>query len=235
MKRKHTCVKVIIFFLLSLLPLQARAVLYCPPLYTPHASDTLKFGRLWQQIRRLDEEGLLYEMIQQRREEIFTIKNHWKEKISSFEEVKFLEDLQVHLSKGNLKASDQGCGAAYFLFDEGNIPKYVIKPFDEDILCLNNHKQFASPYYTRAFRVRDHIPLYRSAQAEALSYAVATLLELQYLTPSTHLAVINHDQFFDLSDQLDANEKEHLLQKLGPPDREKFCSVQSYIEGIDTL
>ncbi|NGX37661.1 MAG: hypothetical protein K1000chlam2_00820 [Chlamydiae bacterium] len=239
MKRKHSCVKALIFFLFFLVPLQAReTTLYCediPPLYTPHASDTLKFGRLWQQIKRLEEKGLLFEMIHERREEIFTIKNHWKEKISSLGEVKFLEDLHIHLSKGTLKASNQGCGAAYFLFDEENIPKYVIKPFDEDILCLNNHKQFASPYSTKAFRVRDHIPLYRSAQAEALSFAAATLLELQHLTPSTYLAIISHDHFFDLSDRLDASENAHLLQKLGPPDREKFCSVQSYIEGIENL
>lgn len=184
------------------------------------------FGKLSHQIQRLEGKGLLEEMIEMRRDEIASIKTHWKEKISQFEDPDFLEELERLLKEGSLTPSEKGCGSAYFLFDSEGHPRYVIKPFDEDILCLNNRKQFASPYNNLAFRARDAIPLYRCAQAEALSYAVASLLHLSHLTPSTHLAVVSHPQFFDIGDFLEQETK---------IDREKFCSIQTYLSDIENL
>ncbi len=174
-------------------------------------------------------------MIKARRKEILEQKIHWKEKISSYEEEDFLLKITSLTSKGTLTPSDYGCGAAYFLCNKEGQPEYVIKPIDEDILCLNNRKLFASPYNSLAFRVRDHIPLYRSAQAEALSSSIAKILGYEDLTPDTRIAVLHHEKFFDISEQLDPDIHSEETQNLGNTDKEKLCSVQKYIPNIRTL
>jgi len=205
-----------------------------PPLFSIQPSDKFEFGRLWNHVKALEEQNLLFEMIQKRREEIQTIKSHWKEKISTFENPLFLNELKELLSKGSLVPTQQGCGAAYFLFDENEIPRYVIKPFDEEILCLNNRKHFASPYNNRAFRVRDAIPLYRSAQAEVLASRFAKILELEHLIPPTHLAILSTPSFYDFGERLEPKEKENLYS-VGLPDQEKLCSVQRYLPEVKNL
>ncbi|NGX59080.1 MAG: hypothetical protein KR126chlam3_00224 [Chlamydiae bacterium] len=242
MKRNKHCsiyLKLFGYILALLTPLSIHPEsMYCrdiPPLYTLQPSDNLQFGRLWQQIKRLEESGVLYEMALQRREEIHAIKEHWKAKIPSFELISLQRELDFLLETGSLQPSDHGCGAAYFLKDEQGKPLYVIKPLDEDILCLNNRKHFASPYNNRAFRVRAEIPLYRTVQAEALSFAVAHLLGLENQTPPTHLAIISHESFFDITDNLKEEEKSQYLSKMGLPQREKLCSVQTYLAETKNL
>lgn len=191
------------------------------------------FGKMWSQIKRLENEELLYSMITKRRDEIATIKDHWKEKIPTFEEASFQDSLQVLLKKGTLSPSEHGSGGAYYLYDETETPRFVIKPFDEDILCLNNRKSLASPYNNQAFRVRDYIPLYRTAQAEMLSYSTASLLGFNNLTPPTHLSIITHPTFFDVTDQLDTPSS--LKEKMAPADREKLCTVHTYLPNLQNL
>ena len=174
-------------------------------------------------------------MILKRREEIADIKDHWKEKLALSPQQQYMQEFHATLASGTLTPAKQGCGAAYFLYDALNNPKYVIKPFDEDILCLNNRKEFASPYYSRVFRVRDQIPLYRSAQAEALSYAIAKLLDLEDLTPRTHMAIITHEDFHDISDEALVKTSLNCYEDLGKPVREKLCSIQTYIPHMRTL
>lgn len=230
---------VFLFFLLLALPLQAADTSFCcdhvPPLFSLHSSDKFQFGRLWSHIKHLEEQNLLYEMIHQRRREISTIKTHWGKKISSFEEPSFLTEIDTLLQLGSLQSSNVGCGAAYFLFDQNNKPLYVIKPFDEDILCLNNRKNFASPYNNSICRVRNHIPLYRTFQAEALSYAMAAILGLEHLIPPTHLAILSHEKFYDISQSLGKEEQEKLFAAGGIPDKEKLCSVQAFLPGTKNL
>lgn len=70
----------------------------------------------------------------------------------------------------------------------------VIKPVEPD--CINH---------------RAYIPCSRTAQAEALAYAIAQILGLGHLTPETHLALIPIDGV------------------------EKLCSVQQYLPNIENL
>ncbi len=200
-----------------------------PALHSVKASDHFQFGRLWPQIRRLEKNGLLYTMISERREEIETIKNHWQAKLSPLS----FEGFNSLFQEGTLIRSEKGCGSAYFLLDKENKPQFVIKPFDEDILCLNNPKHFASPYNDKAIRVRDDIPLYRSAQAEALASAIAKTLGISNQTPATELAILSHDQFFDITEHLSTEAS--LLYQTGKPDREKLCSVHPYLSDIKNL
>lgn len=226
------------FLLLLLTPLlgfcNAEICKNIPPLYSLQSTDQLQFGRLWKQIKRLEDDGHLYEMIRQRRKEIKNIKNHWKEKIPSIESATIQIEFENLLKTGSLSSTQYGCGAAYFLCNESGDPIYVVKPIDEDILCLNNRKHFASPYNDKTFRVRDGIPLYRSAQAEALAYIFAMHLKFEHLTPTTYLAVLKHDAFFDLTDNVEESSKE-LKEEMGQVDREKLCSVQTYIPNIINL
>jgi hypothetical protein len=82
----------------------------------------------------------------------------------------------------------------YFLVDQDQTPQYVIKPAEPN--CL---------------KLREHIPCQRTAQAEALAFALANTLGLAHLTPETYLAVIPFGS------------------------SEKLCSVQQYIPNMENL
>jgi len=209
-----------------LLPISCAFANDIPPPYPVQPSDKLQFGRLWGQIKRASEKEDLSDLITLRRAEICALKDHWKSKIPTIEDSSFANQLHTLTRKGTLEASDLGCGAAYFLKNALGTPEYVIKPIDEDVLCLNNRKQFGSPFNNRAFRVRDHIPLYRTAQAEALSFAISKLLGFEKLIPPTHLAIVSHEAFFDIADHLETKQ---------PIVREKLCSVQTYLSDVQNL
>lgn len=205
------------------------------PLFSSY--DWLHFGRMWDKIRKLDQD-LLFEMIFERRKEIAEIKEHWRPKIEAFKTGKdadFYQKIEITLNDGNLVVAADGYGAAYFLMDKDGKPCFVVKPIDEDILCLNNRKQFASPYNDGKFRVRTHIPLYRSPQAEAVSYATAQELGLAHMTPKTVLSIISSENFYDISDTLKEGEKAAFLKNAGEPDKEKLCSIQEYIPHMQPL
>ena len=42
--------------------------------------------------------------------------------------------------EGKLIPSSLGCGSAYFLLDSTGTARYVVKPVDEDVFCLNNRE-----------------------------------------------------------------------------------------------
>lgn len=200
------------------------------PQSPPTPSDELQFGKLWRHIQHLQEEGLLIGMIQERREEIASIKDHWKQKLKFSESKPFFEEMENLLEVGKLEQTPSGSGGAYILSNQGGDPAFVLKPFDEDMLCLHNSKALASPFNDPIFRVRRSIPLYRSMQAEALAYCFAQKLQLTHLTPETHIGIITHPQFFDISDHLDEGDN-----SLGAPVREKLCSVQKYERHMGNL
>lgn len=202
---------------------------------TVEESDIFRFGRLWSQIKRIEEDGILCEMISKRRNEIAEIKAHWRAKIQPHSDKSFASDVMDLVRYGHLEASSQGCGSAYILKDRENHPRYVLKPIDEDIFCLNNRKQYSSPFNNKVYRARGNIPLYRSAQAETLSYAFATLLGFNTITPHTFMMVVTHPNFYDLSDALDPYKRESIIEQIGPPEKEKFCSVQEFLTDIRNL
>lgn len=206
--------------------------------FQPNPSDRLHFGRFWKQIKLLEKEELLLEAISKRRKEINALKEHWRSKIDHLKtgvDAPFYQQIEKCFEQGSLSVSLKGSGAAYFLLDEQGAPRFVIKPIDEDILCLNNRKNYASPFNDGRFRVRFEIPLYRAAQAEALSYAVARDIGLDHITPKTVMAIISSGNFFDISDSLEGVEKEVFLQHVGRPDKEKLCSIQEYIPNMMQL
>lgn len=177
--------------------------------FTLHTSDRAGFGFLWDEIHSLKETELS-ELISSRRKEIDEQKEHWKNGVSFFE------------YRGPLISIQKGNGGAYLLLDESRDKYFVVKPVDEDIFCLNNRKRAASPFNDSEHRVCPAIPLYRSAQAEALSYEAACLMDMEAATPKTFMGIMFSADFFDLVDKAAA-------------EREKLCSIQDYLEGTEDL
>lgn len=198
----------------------------------PHQFE---FGCLWNHVKGLEQQQLLYPMIQKRRQEIARIKEHWKSILPSLQEATLVSEVSQLMRSGTLLPAPSGYGAAYFLYDSHQTPRYVIKPFDEEMFCLNNRKEHASPYHNHAFRVRAAIPLYTSAQTELLAARFAERLGLAHLIPPTSLAILSHPQFYDVGDKLSAEEKVKFYVLVGGPDREKLCSVQRYLPHLRSL
>jgi hypothetical protein len=195
--------------------------LYHSSVLTFSTSDHFHFGECWKNIRLIPKESL-FALVQKRREEIFLQKEYWKEKIQPSD-----GKLEYYLIKGSLVPSDEGAGAAYFLWDEDDHPRFVIKPCDEEIYCLNNRKGYGSPFSDVEHRVCEDIPLYQSAQTDFLAYKVAQLIGCSAITAKTTLSLIFSDSFHDCYDTLTAEEKKNFPAQ---PVKEKLCSVQEYLE-----
>ncbi|MGE3533693.1 MAG: hypothetical protein AB7H48_02565 [Parachlamydiales bacterium] len=202
------------------------------------ASDKLHFGILWDEVRRTAESGKLFELISERRKELSFQKETWRkfiEKTRQIENPSLYDSIDKVVKEGKFSRVDAGCGSAYFLFDAEGKPRYVIKPVDEDILCLNNRKGFGSPFNDEEHLVRDGIPLYRSAQTDAFCSTLATLCGIGSITPKTVMHLISSENYYDISSLLQGEEQEKFFSLTGFPDREKLCSVQEFVQDSDDL
>ncbi|MCX6989719.1 MAG: hypothetical protein NTX49_01445 [Chlamydiae bacterium] len=195
-------------------------------------SDIFHFGYLWDYIKdnHISLESVAKE-IETRRSELSQQKNHWRDYAETHRQPSFSDRFQETLRSGHISPCPHGCGSAYFLYDVNNVPQFVIKPVDEDIFCLNNRKHFACPFIDAEFRVRQDIPLYRSAQTDVLCSQVAAALGIPLITPKTEMWILNSQSFYDLSMNLTESDKETLMKIIGNPDFEKLCSVQEYVPG----
>ena len=197
-----------------------------------HPSDFLQIGYLWRVIEPLIDTGELYPLIRKRREEIWAQKEHWRARIAAWQN----DPLIAAIEKCSiLRPIEAGAGAAYSLQDMNAIPRFVVKPVDEDIFCLNNHKNCASPFHEDRYRVRPGIPLYRSAQTDAAASRMAELMGMPEITPRTIMAILSSSDFFDLSTRLAQDEQLEFLAMTGLPDQEKLCSVQEYFSHTKDL
>lgn len=206
--------------------------------FTLAPSDRFHFGLVWSEIRPRVLSGDLFEKIFETQDYIQMCLSRLSplvDTLSNGSDHLFYEEIKEVLSTGTLHPIDEGCGGAYLLMDAQNQPRFVVKPLDEDILCLNNHKLCAYPFIDDLYQVREAIPLYRTVQADALAYEVAEALGIPCITPKTGLAIIEHPAFYDLSNALQGEEKEHFLQMTHMPYKIKLCSVQSFIPDTTTL
>lgn len=193
-------------------------------------SDIFHWGYLWDYIKEnnLSIEAITNEICQ-RRVELQAQKEHWRSFTKAPTRNTFGERLNEALTNGYLVPTDQGQGAAYFLYDGNSNPVFVLKPVDEDIFCLNNRKHVASPFNNEEFRVRKDIPLYRSAQTDALGFIAAEAVGIAHITPKAEMHIISSSAFYDLTFQLSDSDKEKLSLLIGSPDLEKLCSVQEFV------
>lgn len=105
------------------------------------------------------------------------------------------------------EALSEGDEGSYILKDKANNPQFIAKPFDEAIYCLNNPKDHA---FVDHAPLKTAIPLYRSAQTEALCYEIATLCFVESIYPTTHLTLF-------------------------PIPEIKLCSIQEYLPNTISL
>jgi hypothetical protein len=232
----------ILLFLLPFFPFQLSAVSNfsntADKTFIPAESDWLHFGRIWPSIRDSCQQNEINALIRARRVEIKEIKEHWRDRISDLETgslKEFYKEIDAAKQAGQFKRIDEGGGSAYLLLDEQEKPRFIVKPIDEDLLCLNNCKFYGNPFNLESIRVRSHIPLYRSHQTDALSYEVACIIDLPKITPKAIIGIVNSPLFFDLSDISKGKEKEEFLEAAGTPDKEKLCSIQEFISNAPNL
>jgi len=205
--------------------------------------DKWGFGWAWESIiRDFQTEESLYASILKRRQQIVECRESWRnyiQKQQSLDPFYYrLEKLTgspsaigTHqVSADQMTLSTEGISGTYFLSDREGTKRFVIKPIDEDIDCLNNGKGFSSPYTSST--IRDNITLYRSAMRETLSYEIGKNLGV---VPHTALAILDCSAFNDQIDQLLPDERVRYEQFIGCHNLEKLCSVQEFIPNSKTL
>jgi hypothetical protein len=151
-----------------------------------------------------------------------------------------LEPIQI----GNLDLVTHASSGTYFL-REGDDPKHVIKPIDEDIFCIHNPIFPGLP--GGRLKVREDIPLYHSAERECAAFEISQQLGLSVI-PTTTMAAIDSLGFSDVCDSFHAgkwNKVLHLfnLEKKGAEFVEqcgtrttlKLCSLRDYVPHSSTL
>lgn len=206
--------------------------------HTTELSDTFHFGMSRDQLEQLKEQGLLLPTIQERRLELCEQKEHWRffvDKMKHGNDREFYARVETILEEGNLIPNPSGAGSAYFVIDAQGLPQFVIKPVDGDIFCLNNPKELGSVYNDSNHRVRDAIPLYRSAQTDAFCWELASIAQLQKTTPKAVIGILKDSRFYDFTGWLDEGIKDRVIQETGLPDKEKLCSIQEFIPDSQDL
>lgn len=218
----------VLFFFLSI----AAACYSEASTFSLSSDDLFCFGKMWTHLGEFQDEHKLYAAIAERRAEIQALKLHWKGQLDAFHQgtdQEFYQKIHQTLQTGILKRLNDGSGAAHLLSDETGTPRFILKPLDGEILCLNNTKHYGNPLNEARFRARPHIPLYHSVQTDALVYACASCIGISSIAPKTIIDVITSDVFYDLSERLEGAAQEEFFILAGPADRERLCSVQEYI------
>jgi hypothetical protein len=186
--------------------------------------DIFHFGRHWPKISTEFTHDTLLQAIEARQQEIHAQKEKYRPLIER-EGRSFQEEVAKLLVTGSLKPSSLGNGGLYLLYDAQDRCRFIIKPVDEAINCLNNPKNRGSPYNDRSHRLRRSLPLYHSPPTEAAVSALAKAAGISSSTPETYLMLISSPLFYDISARYSS-------VKAGPI--EKLCSVQRFItDSID--
>ncbi len=210
-------------------------------------TDKWRFGWDWLSITEdFPTIESLYEAILERRRQIEEVKEKWRPYIKMIGKFDPIHIGLSELSQGrnpqgaypfppeNLALIGNGISGSYFLSDENGEIRYVVKPIDEDICCLNNRKGFSSPYTEST--IRENMTLYLSSMREAMAYETAKLIGTTNVSPPTTLAIIESDAFYDQLDGIDPSERERYERSvINRPIREKLCSVQEYVPNSKEL
>ncbi len=193
----------------------------------PLTSDAWGFTAFWPCIQEICEtsEGL-YEHLQLRKAEIREIRDSVRPAILP------IPGLEALSQVGSLSLIQNGLSGSYSLSDENNIPRFVIKPLDEDIGALNNPKGYASPF---TYSLLADMPLYRSCFREVAAFEMAEEIGVSQVIPRTAFAILEREEFYDLSQQISPKEQGRFGDLLGKGDKEKLCSVQEFVHESKTL
>ena len=206
---------------------------------TPLLTDHWGFFYYWEMIKnKYPSVDALYNEIRIRKSTIQKIRETFRSKITDLALLPFTTGVSASgtysLHPDRVHLTQEGISGTYFLSDEKNQPRFVIKPLDEEPGCLNNPKGFATPFGDKN-PIRSYIPLYGSALREATAYQIASLIGISSVVPKTHLAIFESDRFSDLTDRMSDSEVKNYIHHTGDVDREKLCSVQEFVSNSKTL
>ncbi len=186
------------------------------------ASDPLHMGDYWKAVKTYPPQEVL-KLLEMRREEIRLLKDQLNQNFAS-----------IDRTEEKLIPAPDGEGSAYFLLDVYGSARYVVKPLDEEIFCINNPKGHSTPFASEEYRLRPYIPPYTSAFNEVLAYETACIAGIENSVPRTHLEILTHPAFNDISDKIDPKLEPWNILK-NDVDREKICSVQEYVPNAISL
>jgi hypothetical protein len=215
--------------------------------FTKLTNDKWGFGGWdWDTIlQEFQTEERLYAAINDRRRQIIDSRESWRNTIQiqqnlnpfyqGLSETAFEQTAQgtYRIQAGQLALSCEGISGAYFLSDKDGNKRFVVKPIDEDIGCLNNGKGFSSPFLRST--IRDNMPLYLSSMRETLAYEIACKINIANVAPRTVLAILESSAFNDQADQVIPDERVRYERIVGSRVQEKLCSVQEFIPNSKTL
>lgn len=130
-----------------------------------------------------------------------------------------------------------GKSGVYSLSGIDGKPKFIIKPMDEEIMTLNNPKGYALPHSVKdaPCEAKSGIPSYSALTNGELGYLIAKELGLEDITPRCYVMPLTSDQFADLTDGMEEEEKQELIKNGGTPDWTKLCIVQEFIPDCKEL
>jgi hypothetical protein len=121
-----------------------------------------------------------------------------------------------------LRPIEDGISGSYFLVNPEGVPKFVVKPMDEDISALNNPKGYGCFYFENMFDMQ----LYRAVFREMAVSSMAKSIGVSSVAPETALAILESERFFDVAD---------IEPTLGPKNKEKLCSCMEFIPNSQHL
>ncbi len=214
-----------------------------PTAYEQSLADANTFdfwAPLKSDIRREAQSGTFLELISKRRKELSIQKETWRKFIndhSRVEDPSFYASIDEVVDEGRLSLINLGYNASYYLSDAMGNCRYVIRPVDENFCCLNHRYHQGSPFHDNArdHRIREHIPLYRSAQTDAFCSTFASLCGIGSITPKTVMHVISSENYYDISSLLLGKGRDRFLLSTGSPDQEKLCSVRELVPNSESL
>lgn len=146
---------------------------------------------------------------------------------------RFSAQVQKLMKTGTLKPVSGGKSGVYFLCDNKGVPKYVIKPYDEDMLTLNNPKGFATPFResdSYGCRPKTGVSMYSASTNEMMASVIAREIGVSRCTARAQLMILTSDSFHDITDDIEVDPEE-LTDTYGAADKEKLCVVQEFIPG----
>jgi len=198
-------------------------------------ADIFKLGLIWQEITKENISlKQIIELIQHRRADILEQKNQWNEYIETHDTGELMKKYEKQRQSLKIHRLITGCGGTYLVTSKENVPLMIIKPIDEDIMCLNNSKHYANLFNDETHVPKKHIPLYYSHQTHLLCHLIAKELGIAGTTPKAEIAIIRSDAFHDLSSVL-SQENSYLKDAIGCRDTEKLCCIQEYIPHTKSL
>jgi hypothetical protein len=180
--------------------------------------DTLNFSHLWDYIfsQETTVDSIL-SAVEERRQEIKDYKLRYTELLTKVPGSLFLQRVEE-------------ASSGVYLYKQGK-DRFILKPFDEGMYCLNHPKKWGSPFSDKALRPKSNIPPGRTVEVDYLCSFIAEALGIAYITPKVERVIVTSDHFFDISQAGNAS----IIISRPLDAKEKLCSMQPYIEGGEKL